>query len=338
MQLLEKLTGTISKAWLAVVLASLIAATSAMAQEISAGETNDPLMTPVFSDGRRGPLPAALPEAAVAALRQPNPGTGVLTSELQAESWRGYIPSPQEIARLQPASGKVGIETVIGLDTRFRTYTTTYPARATALITFTGGWCTGWFNGPNTVVTAGHCVHSGGTGGSWRSNVRVWPGFDAGSAPFGSYPAKWLASVVGWVVNANEQYDYGVVKLNVNAGNTVGWYGFWWQSASLTGLPSVIAGYPGDKSPLQSQWLSVDQVRVTQANQVFYKNDTFGGMSGSAVWQDRPPGSSFCSDGPCAYAIHAYGLHGGSPHSTHNHGTRITQAVFNNLVFWKTQP
>jgi glutamyl endopeptidase len=327
--------------WLAVLVTSLgllAGGNWLAAQEVSGGEAYDPLMTPVFSNGARGPLPAALPEAVVNSLRQPFAGTGVLTRDVEAESLRGFIPSPAELAGLRPASGKVGIETVIGMDTRVRTYTTTYPARATALITFTGGWCTGWFYGPNVVATAGHCVHSGGTGGSWSSNVRVWPGFDAGNAPFGSFPAKWLASVIGWVVNANEQYDYGVVKLNTNVGNTVGWYGFWWQSASLTGLPSVILGYPDDKSPAKSQWLSVDEVRVTQANQVFYKNDTFGGMSGSAVWQDRPPGSSGCANGPCAFAIHAYGLHGGSPHSNHNHGTRITQAVFNNLVFWRNSP
>jgi glutamyl endopeptidase len=226
----------------------------------------------------------------------------------------------------------------IGTDTRFRTYTNAFPARAIALITFSRGYCTGWFYGPNVVATAGHCVHSGGSGGTWRTNVRVYPGYNAGSAPYGSYPAKWLASVAGWTQNADERYDYGVVKLSTNVGNTVGWFGFWWQSGSLRGLPAVIAGYPGDKSPTQSQWIGTDQVRVMQERQVFYKNDTFGGQSGSAVWHDRPAGSSFCANGPCAYAIHAYGLHGSAPHSDHNHGTRIVQAVFDNLVAWRNAP
>jgi glutamyl endopeptidase len=261
-----------------------------------------------------------------------------LTEEAVVESGAGFVPSRADIQGLPPTTSGIGTESVLGTDTRFRTYTTTYPARATALITFSGGYCTGWFYGPNIVATAGHCVHSGGSGGSWRTNVRVWPGYNAGSAPYGSYAAKWLASVVGWTQNANEQYDYGVVKLSTNVGNTVGWYGIWWQSASLTGLPAVIAGYPGDKSPTQSQWIGVDQVRVTQERQVFYKTDSFGGQSGSAVWQDRPAGSSFCANGPCAYAIHAYGLHGSSPHSNHNHGTRIVEAVFNNLINWRNAP
>jgi glutamyl endopeptidase len=302
----------------------------------AAGQSGrDPLATMVRSDGLTGEAMVAPSEAQVV---EPFSGTGVLTPEVLAESNRGAIPSAAELRALRPAGAKIGIETVLGVDTRMRTYTTTYPNRATVLITFTGGWCTGWFYGPNVVATAGHCVHTGGPGGSWRTNVRVWPGYNAGSAPYGSYAAKWLASVVGWTGSSNEQYDYGVVKLSTNVGSTVGWYGYWWQTASLDGTPSIILGYPGDKSPTQSQWVGVDRVRVTQTNQVFYKTDTFGGQSGSAVWEDRPSGSLYCANGPCAYAIHAYGLHGAVPHSDHNHGTRITQSVYNNLVTWSNAP
>jgi glutamyl endopeptidase len=175
-------------------------------------------------------------------------------------------------------------------------------------------------------------------GGAWRTNVRVWPAYNAGSAPYSSYPAQSLHSVVGWTNSSNEQYDYGGVNLNSTIGNTVGWYGIWWQTASLTNEPAIILGYPGDKSPARSQWVAADKTRVTSTRQVFYKVDSAGGQSGSAVWEDRPAGSSFCSNGPCTYGIHAYGLHGASPHSTHNHGTRITEPVFNNLVNWRNLP
>ncbi len=298
--------------------------------------SRDPLAVTVRSDGVMGES-LLLGEAVTT---EPFSGTGVLPAEAVNEWTRGYVPSVAELRALRPGGPRIGIETVIGLDSRMRIQSTNlYPARATALITFTGGYCTGWFYGPNVVATAGHCVHTGGPGGSWRTNVRVWPGYNAGSAPYGSYPAKWLASVVGWTNSSNEQYDYGVVKLSTNVGNTVGWYGLWgWQVASLNNTPTVILGYPGDKSPSQSQWVGVDSVRVTQANQIFYKNDTFGGMSGSAVWHDRPAGSLYCANGPCAYAIHAYGLHGAVPHSDHNHGTRITQAVYNNLIAWRNAP
>ena len=79
-------------------------------------------------------------------------------------------------------------------------------------------------------------------------------------------------------------------------------------------------------------------MRATEARQVFYMVDTFGGMSGSPVWEDRPIGSPDRANGPCVYAIHAYGTHGAAPHSTNNHGTRIVEAVYNNIVNWVNLP
>ena len=90
-----------------------------------------------------------------------------------------------------------------------------------------------------------------------------------------------LFSVVGWTSSGDERFDYGAIKLNCNIGNTVGWYGFFWQSASLVGLPVITQGYPGDK-PL-TQWRSTDVVRGNTTDQVFYRADTVGGQSGSPV-------------------------------------------------------
>lgn len=220
---------------------------------------------------------------------------------------------------------------IIGADSRTRVNpTTTYPARAIVLITFNGGRCTGWLIGKDTVATAGHCVHSGGSGGTWRTNVRVYPGRNGSSSPYGSCTARRLHSVTGWTSSQDERYDYGAIKLNCTIGNTTGWLGFFWQSASLNGLPAIVAGYPDDK-PL-THWRSTGSVAVTQAMQIFYKNDTRPGQSGGPVYYNRPD----C--GFCASAIHAYGVHDPSPHSTNNHATRITQAVFNNLMAWKNAP
>jgi glutamyl endopeptidase len=70
-------------------------------------------------------------------------------------------------------------------------------------------------------------------------------------------------------------------------------------------------------------------VRVTQERRVFYQNDTFRGDSGAPVYYNRS-GCGFCS-----MAVHAYGTYNGPPFSTNNHGTRITQPVFNNLIAWR---
>ena len=62
--------------------------------------------------------------------------------------------------------------------------------------------------------------------------------------------------------------------------------------------------------------------------ETFYRADTVGGQSGSPVWKS----------GYYGIAIHAYGLHGVSPHSTNNHGTRFISEVFNNMTNWKNAP
>jgi glutamyl endopeptidase len=191
--------------------------------------------------------------------------------------------------------------------------------------------CTGWFIGKNTLATAGHCVHNGVN--TWSTNMKVYPGRNGASSPFGSCSVKRLHSVNGWVNGGDERYDYGAIRLSnacTNIGNTTGWYGF--MTAKAIGNVTQINGYPGDK-PSGTQWRSFDTVRAQQARQTFYRNDTFGGMSGSPVY--RPSGGG-CT--PCGHTIHAYGLHGAPPHSTNNHGTKIITAVFNNLLTWKNLP
>jgi glutamyl endopeptidase len=239
----------------------------------------------------------------------------------------------ERIRGLAPVRVRNGVESILGTDTRTRVYPTSYPSRANVLITFNAGFCTGAMIDPDTVLTAGHCVHSGGPGGVWYTGHLVYPGYDGSTANYGSCTVKSRHSVSGWTNSSNEAYDYGALRLNCTVGNTTGWYGMYWQTASLTNYPSIISGYPGDK-PAYQQWISADKVRVTGTRQVFYKQDTIGGNSGSGVWEDRPSGSAYCS-GACIYGVHAYGLHGSGSHSTHNHGTRIVQAVYNNYQTWK---
>lgn len=252
----------------------------------------------------------------------------------------GTVTAPSATETAPGFSGNIGAapspetaESIIGADTRtLVSGTTSYPARAVGLITRNGSqWCTGWLISKDTLLTAGHCVNSGGNGttnGTWYSGLRFFPGRNGAASPYGSCVPRsgGLTSFVGWVRDGSEQHDAGIIKLSCTVGNTVGWFGLWWQAASLDGTFTRINGYPGDKP--QTQWMSTDSVRATQTYQVFYQNDTVGGMSGSPVWQNRGSTSPWCT-GACGMAIHAYGLHGSPPHSTNNHGTRNTQAKFN---------
>lgn len=226
-------------------------------------------------------------------------------------------------------------ESVIGsFDTRQNLYTIEYPTRAVALITWRIGngtaGCTGWMIGDDTVMTAGHCVHPGdGTNFYDVNSYTIYPGRDGGSAPYGSCGAVSLHTVNGWANNGSRKYDYGAIKLNCTIGNTVGWFGWWWTTNSLKHQPTIIQGYPGDK-PSATQWLSADKVRCEGTHNIYYKNDTAGGMSGSPIWNDGK------FDGPYAIGIHAYGVFGTSGcKSKFNSGTRIRKAVSNNMKAWR---
>jgi glutamyl endopeptidase len=315
-----------TRRWL--VLCSVAATTAALLATGASGAAAAP-----------APAKAAAPDmptasdGSVAAV----PNAGATSSSSPSYAGSGKVLAPGAKARSGGRLDATPESIWGGTDDRIRiTPTTTFPASATVMITRNGNaHCSGWMISANTVATAGHCVHTGGSGGTWYSGLAVWPGRDGPSAPYGSCTARTLHSVVGWTTNANEQYDYGAIKLNCTVGNTTGWYGFWWQSASLAGFSTLINGYPGEK-PFGQQWRGdsvARSVAVSQTEQVFYSNDTTGGMSGSPVYQNRS-GCGFCS-----MAIHAYGFpHNGFPHNSYNHGTRITQAKFNNLVAWKDAP
>lgn len=235
-----------------------------------------------------------------------------------------------------PSSGRVASgatpSSIIGTDSRFRvTPTTSFPYRATVLILRNGNLqCTGWMISKDTMLTAGHCVRSGGSGGSWYSGLTFRPGSDGGTAPYGTLTSRGTWALNGWLSSGSTEYDAAIIKLSSPVGATVGWYGMWWQTAPLDGLFTRVTGYPGDK-PSQ-QWMSYDSVRASATNNIYYQNDTVGGMSGSPVWQLRGSTAAFCAGGPCAMAIHTNGLYGSGLTASNNSGTRITQAKFTTFM------
>lgn len=255
----------------------------------------------------------------------------VLTPSEMAAFAKKYKPVVPRYAKNRPIA-----ETVIGTDARYRLYPqeSGYPERAIGLLTFNQGGgsfiCTGWLINATTVATAGHCVHTGGPGGSWSTNVRFYPARNGASSPYGSCTAKRLNSVTGWTNSGLEMYDYGTVKLNCSIGNSTGWFGFFWQTATLNGLPVQVSGYPGDK-PSGTQWSTSGDIEVSETAKVRYKNDTAGGQSGGPVFQTDRVGA-YCT-GACVNTIHAYGSSGGR-----NSGTRINQGVYNNLINWRNTP
>ncbi|MFI9811436.1 trypsin-like serine protease [Saccharothrix variisporea] len=232
-----------------------------------------------------------------------------------------------------PTGDDFGTQSIIGADNRVRVDpTTSFPARATVLITRTVNGverqhCTGWMFGASLVLTAGHCVYNQTTGW-YTGQLRFYPGANGTSFPYGSCTAATLRSNTGWTTDGSADADYGGATLNCSIGNTTGWYGAYWTTASLNGTSTTVQGYPGDKA--QQQWTHSDQVRESSSLRLYYDNDTVGGNSGSSVHTVRASGSSGCS-GRCSLAFHAYGV--GS--NGHNSGPRITESRFNLVIGWR---
>jgi glutamyl endopeptidase len=260
-----------------------------------------------------------------------------LSPEMRADWQRRFQPKVAPYARGERALP----ESVIGPDRRFRVYPreSGFPYRAIGLLTFTQAglefFCTGFLISKDTVATAGHCVHEG-SGGAWSRDVKFYPAFNNGNAPFGSCGARKLFAVAKWTENHDlddaEMYDYGAVKLSCEIGQTTGWFGYYATPELDAKLSVLVMGYPGDKAR-GTFWGGSGELVTEELRKLRYLIDTGGGESGSPVIEaDRGASKARCF-GTCVVGIHAYGNDRGT-----NSGTRITGMVAANLTVWKNAP
>ena len=227
-------------------------------------------------------------------------------------------------------------ETIHGDDDRRRITngdTAEYPWRvhASLLITAADGsnWIgTGWFVSPRLLITAGHCVFIKGSTvpdqNGWVSKIRVIPGRDGSTKPFGEATSTTFYSVKGWTEDRDGEWDYGAIALDEPLGDQTGWLGYGvYSDSDLRDSTANISGYPGDK-PSGTQWYAARRVDSVGPRKVNYDIDTAGGQSGSAVYRIKD-GSRY------GIAVHAYGG------ARVNSGTRINKAVFDNISKWKAE-
>lgn len=260
-------------------------------------------------------------------LRENMPAAVVETHEAAwLDAWYASFPNPTEERLLQLPDVS---EVVIGADERVQiTNTTAFPWRAICSLriaakdgsNYIG---TGWFVGPRTVVTAGHCVYLHNHGG-WARSIEVIPGRNGNVFPFGSATSSSFCSVTGWTSGKKREFDYGVIQLpgNQALGNRVGWFGYGnFSDATVRSITLNLAGYPGDK-PNGTMWYMALRASSVDSHVITYNIDTAGGQSGSPVW--------YLTNGQrYAVGIHTNGSLRG------NSATRINKSVYDNIKAWK---
>lgn len=228
-------------------------------------------------------------------------------------------------------------ESIINWDSRMRHHTTDYPNRAIVYITYQGRHlCTGFLVSRDTVVTSGHCLHTGGSRGSWRDRrqMSVFAGRDGTASPHGSCGVTRMHSVRGWTRKGKSTHDYGAMRLDCNIGSTVGWFGVYKPSRrDLRNTPATVAGYPGDKQ--QMQYGSSDKIREKTRRNLCYRADTTGGNSGGPVFHDRD--KALYNTGTWAFGVHGYGVGlsaCGGRSGNMNGAVRVNGPVLRNIVKW----
>lgn len=181
---------------------------------------------------------------------------------------------------------------------------------------------TGWLAGPSTLFTAGHNLLYRRTGHEAR---RVWvvPGRDGANGPYGVVETTFFDVHPQWRASGAAEVDVGVIWLPKPAPLALGWFGFSAQPDSvLHGLAVRTSGYPDDRLPFGSQWLTDSRIHDARPRMLAYGLDTLAGQSGSPVFALDAQGRAV------AVGVHVYGA------DSENLGVRITQPIFQTLSNW----
>ena len=180
-----------------------------------------------------------------------------------------------------------------------------------------------------TSVTAAHCVKN--TSGSWTTRQRLR--FRAGSANTSNggtgNALGYISSGCYWRITPGcftgewGVCDYAVFKLRGNGAwcafddYNVGWFGYTTVNNEYSSMTVRTSGYPS--TPPSGSYPGLSYHRRTDgktANDdwVFYRNDTNGGQSGGAVFNDSNKMRA---------------IHSGNDSSSWNIGMRLTTTVVN---------
>jgi V8-like Glu-specific endopeptidase len=200
---------------------------------------------------------------------------------------------------------------------------------------FRGFVGTGWFAGPRTIITAGHCVYGPELGG-WATDITIFPARNGERQPLDQLVSKRFSTTDRWRTERNPDFDYAAIHLGPEAEaitRKTGWFSTAaLNDAALDAQRVNVSGYPVDKGFAEltgsEQWFHAKQIVHATPRRIYYDVDTMGGQSGAPVWLES-------EEGPRVVGIHAYGAGGAvSVGLEANSAPRITEEVLAVLKGW----
>jgi glutamyl endopeptidase len=232
----------------------------------------------------------------------------------------------------------LGLESVLGQDDRVRILDTELPPwRMICALEMrgpsgAGAIGTGWLVGPRTILTAGHCVHSGRFYGGWAREITASPGRNGASLPYGTITSTRFASLDVWVEREDPDFDIGCIHLDEPIGERLGWFALGALPPSdLEGYLVNVSGYPADRGAGAEQYHHRNRILRVAERRLFYDVDTYGGQSGAPVWIHESAAAP-----PLVVGIHAYGASGTPPvfNIEANSAPRMIPEVLDRISAW----
>lgn len=202
--------------------------------------------------------------------------------------------------------------------------------RSTVYITYTknglSSTATGFMIGPRAVATNGHVLYDP-EHNIYASNLVVYPAYSNSLTPYGSANATAYIMNEGWTDEHSSEYDWAVIELDSNIGDSTGYLGLRWQAASYNGTEFMSNGYPYEVDGYDNyhMYRSTGYVTSTTDRKLYSTGtNSIDGMSGGPAYIE--------TEGDyVAIAL----ISGGTEDGTKNAYVRITQEVFDLFVSYR---